>query len=355
MRKIFLLLTVLAGFSMWCVAQNAPAAAAGQSAPQKVQIINGPVIEHVDNNSAQIAWSTNVSASTQLKYGTDPNNLDKIEQVPWGGMTHRITLSNLQPNTTYYFKVESAEAQGTGTSAISSMKQFQTIAGEAPAANAGPVIAQNATPAQATASADDIILVAGPVIQTPTDTQVTLWWTTNKDAETKVMFGATPQQMTSVAEKPYGGTVHKLEITGLQSDTVYYYSIQSATGYHRADGRFKTEPANFAQGSSVRIIDGPVIEYQDTNSATIAWSTNARSSSIVHYGVTPDSMNQTAEATWGPRVHRVTINNLQPGSVYYFQVESSQAKGTGTSAKSSAGVLRTVPQGQQAFRNPGPR
>lgn len=96
---------------------------------QSVQITNGPTVEHVDNNSAIVAWSTNTNASTLLKYGTDPNNLTQTAQAPWGGVTHRLTINNLQPNTTYYFQVTSGQAQGTGTSAMSNVSQFKTTNG----------------------------------------------------------------------------------------------------------------------------------------------------------------------------------------------------------------------------------
>lgn len=93
---------------------------------QNLQITNGPVVENVSGNSAEIAWSTNVNAASVIKYGTDKNNLSQTAQAPWGGVTHRITLQNLQPNTTYYFQVESQQAQGTGTGAMSGVSQFKT-------------------------------------------------------------------------------------------------------------------------------------------------------------------------------------------------------------------------------------
>lgn len=91
-----------------------------------VQITNGPVVEHVTDTTAEIAWSTNVNAGTTLRYGTDPSHLDQAAGMPWGGLTHRVTIKNLQPNTTYYFKAESAQGQGTGTLAETGQSSFQT-------------------------------------------------------------------------------------------------------------------------------------------------------------------------------------------------------------------------------------
>lgn len=93
-----------------------------------VQITNGPVVEIVTDTTAQIAWSTNVNAGTTLRYGVDPGHLDQTAGMPWGGLTHRVTLKGLLPNTTYYFQAESSQGQGTGTHAQTGPSSFQTKA-----------------------------------------------------------------------------------------------------------------------------------------------------------------------------------------------------------------------------------
>src|SRR5215467_13331800 len=61
------------------------------------KITNGPVVEYVNETTAVIAWSTNVSAGTVLHFGTDPNHLDQMASMPWGGLTHRVHLKDLTP------------------------------------------------------------------------------------------------------------------------------------------------------------------------------------------------------------------------------------------------------------------
>jgi phosphodiesterase/alkaline phosphatase D-like protein len=46
--------------------------------------------------------------------------------MPWGGLTHRVTIKDLKPNTTYYFRAESTQGQGTGTQAQTEQSSFQT-------------------------------------------------------------------------------------------------------------------------------------------------------------------------------------------------------------------------------------
>src|SRR5215469_5103380 len=111
-----------------CVPQSSPRNAQDETAPQvvNVEIIHGPVVESITDTTAVIAWSTNVNAGTLLHYGTDVNHLDQSASMPWGGLTHRVNLKDLKPDTKYYFKAESPKGQGTGTSATAPPSSFRT-------------------------------------------------------------------------------------------------------------------------------------------------------------------------------------------------------------------------------------
>jgi len=113
--------------------------------PATLMITDGPRVENLSSNSAQIAWTTNAAAGTMLLYGTDRNGIrstedqgwpaNKIEpsgttpgmaEVPWGGTTHRIQLTNLQPQTTYYFAVRYTAGENTAGNTTSNIFSFTT-------------------------------------------------------------------------------------------------------------------------------------------------------------------------------------------------------------------------------------
>jgi len=96
------------------------------------------MLEYVESASAVIAWSTNAKGSTRVMYSTDPNNLTQLAEAPWGagGLTHRVKLQNLQPNTTYYFKVETGQAQGLQGAEVESPKVYSF---KTPAVGAPPI------------------------------------------------------------------------------------------------------------------------------------------------------------------------------------------------------------------------
>ena len=93
-----------------------------------VKITHGPVVESTDAHHATIAWSTNTSAATIVHYSTDPNNLSEKAEMPWGALTHRVTLKNLQPGTTYYFQADSSQGEDSGSEAVSQTGSFTTPA-----------------------------------------------------------------------------------------------------------------------------------------------------------------------------------------------------------------------------------
>ena len=114
--KITLTISLTMLLGVWLMILPASFLIAQTGNSQWLQITSGPVIESADDHSATIAWSTNRRGSSRVTYGTDPNNLTQLGEAPWGqgGLTHRVELKNLQPNTTYYFRVETGQAQGTG-------------------------------------------------------------------------------------------------------------------------------------------------------------------------------------------------------------------------------------------------
>jgi hypothetical protein len=122
MKKINLaILAAVVLFSLAAFAQRAE------------RITNGPLVKQTTHNSAEIAWSTDAAGSSVVRYGTDPNNLSQIAEKPWGGthepngdFNHTVWVKNLQPNTTYYFLVETGQGKGTGSGARSQVQQFQT-------------------------------------------------------------------------------------------------------------------------------------------------------------------------------------------------------------------------------------
>jgi hypothetical protein len=100
--------------------------------PENERITNGPVVETTGDTWTTIAWSTNTGGSSIVHYGRHWDHLSRSAQAPYAdddrrrGQTHRVTINNLRPGTTYYFAVYSGQGEGTGTEAWSGVNEFTT-------------------------------------------------------------------------------------------------------------------------------------------------------------------------------------------------------------------------------------
>jgi Repeat of unknown function (DUF5648)/Purple acid Phosphatase, N-terminal domain len=112
------------------------------------------------------------------------------------------------------------------------------------------------------------------------------------------------------------------------------------------------------QSGTQKITNGPVVEYTSDHSAMVAWSTKYPGGTYVAYGTDQNNLSQRTEKAWGGTNHRVEIKNLQPGTNYFFQVRSENAKGSGAmgaDVESNVVSFTTNAKGQsdRANRNVG--
>ena len=96
-----------------------------------------PTSESVSDTFAFIRWVTSNPGGTILhyaivQYGTDPDHLDRTAKSPTrinpshGDMIFRVRVNDLQPATTYYYRVSSQQANGASDPGMSVIKQFTT-------------------------------------------------------------------------------------------------------------------------------------------------------------------------------------------------------------------------------------
>jgi Purple acid Phosphatase, N-terminal domain len=102
-----------------------------------VRIISGPEMERTDPDFAIIRWTSNNPGGSPVHYGvvhygTNPKRLDQtakspIRLNPYHAQTvFRVRMEALQPNTTYYYMVDSMESNGTSDGVKSPVRKFST-------------------------------------------------------------------------------------------------------------------------------------------------------------------------------------------------------------------------------------
>jgi hypothetical protein len=102
-----------------------------------VRIIKGPELELARENLTIITWTSNNPGGSPehfgvVHYGTDPKHLSQTAKSHIRlNQNHRYTIfrvrvDDLKPRTTYYYTVDSMEANGRSDGVTSSIKTFTT-------------------------------------------------------------------------------------------------------------------------------------------------------------------------------------------------------------------------------------
>ena len=68
-------------------------------------ISRGPYLQMATQTSMTLRWRTPMPASGWVRYGTDPQELDRVAGHQANKVNHAITLTDLEASTTYYYVV----------------------------------------------------------------------------------------------------------------------------------------------------------------------------------------------------------------------------------------------------------
>ena len=115
------------------------------------------------------------------------------------------------------------------------------------------------------------------------------------------------------------------------------------------------------KATSVRITQGPEVELSKEFLTIIRWTTNNPGGTpdhygIVHYGTDPKNLSQTAKSpirlnpAHPSTIFRVRMDDLKPGTTYYYTVGSMEASGKDDGTKSPVKQFTVPGKSQQARR-----
>jgi phosphodiesterase/alkaline phosphatase D-like protein len=294
------------------------------------RITSTVLVSGIDDQSAIVIWYTDELSNSIVQYGTASSVWDNYfwtTSMPSMTKEHIVVLNDLQPDTTYWFRVGSIDAMGNG-----------------------PILnpeATNPSPEETftTLSGPDLIapqIVLGPDITHVTNTTAQIEWTTNEPANSEVRFGMSaanwdnyPFQETDAGLR----TDHRVTINLLQPNTLYYYRVAS-TDHHGNGPAFSSQDNNPSAEMTFQSAAGPDItapqisnlrvSSKTDTTAIIEWSTDEPGNSQVGY--------DTERAIWQEYAfrknvdgmttdHSVTLTNLSPATLYYVRVSSTDASG----------------------------
>jgi len=173
------------------------------------------------------------------------------------------------------------------------------------------------------------VILEGPLATLITNQSSAIEWRTDEPATSFVYYGTTTD-LGTIASEPGFASQHRVELTSLTANTLYYYKVASSD----AAGNGPTESSVFSFTTLAspdldppEITEGPMaLDVTDTG-ATILWTTNEVATSGVSYndgsayGVVNDD-NLVIQ-------HSMRLTNLTSATLYYCTVSSKDAAGNG--------------------------
>ena len=135
-----LAITVMAGGVLFATPSDAQSAYQPKILPPakpvaRVQITRGPALESVRDNTAIIRWTSNNPGGSDEHFGvvhfsTDSGNLSQVAKSHirlnqnHAETVFRVRIDGLKPRTTYYYTVDSMQANGKSDRVKSGVNHF---------------------------------------------------------------------------------------------------------------------------------------------------------------------------------------------------------------------------------------
>jgi len=154
----------------------------------------------INPTSATITWNTNENSDSQVQYGTTQAYGQSTPLNPGLVISHSQSLSGLNSDTLYHYRVKSKDA--VGNLAMSGDFTFRTPDITAP-----------------------VFSNVAAVVINPTSATIT--WTTNENSDSQVEYGTTQAYGQSTTLNPALVTSHSQGLSGLNPGTQYHYRVKS--------------------------------------------------------------------------------------------------------------------------------
>ncbi len=292
-------------------------------------IIEGPFPTNVGVTSASIRWITDELADATVSYGLSPDNLASSDGTDALSQLHYISLPGLDPDTEYFYRVESTDGFGHGPTQ-SVVDTFTT--------NDAP----DTTPP---------VFLIGPEIIYVTDIAATIFWITDEPSDSVVRYGVagTPLLLRSNADKV---TEHQIMLVNLAPFAQYEIIVSSTdiagntttsgaavkdgdTGLfwaQKADVAFVTD--EFPDETPPVISEGPLLVSITDTTALVRWVTDEISDSAVSYGQAGASLDYSAGEATHKSEHLILLTNLTASTNMSLKVASTDPSGNGPTTSS---------------------
>ncbi len=284
---------------------------------------NPPVISDISISSltatsATINWTTEEVANGEIEYGLTPAYDSVASFDPALSTNHQATISNLQPNTLYHYRIRSSDQ--VSNLAISPDNTFTTEL--SPNVNLNSGNSNNSVQVSA--------VISGVEASEITFNSATIVWQTDIPSDSQVEYGDSSLLGQSTTLDSTLSTSHSVTISGLSPSTNYYFRVKSkpigasvTTTSSNHDFNTLSEPMPEVPPANILSVSTGSIT---TTSAAIAVTTDIAATTRIEYGITTE-YGQTTNADSPASSHTLNLSDLEPATLYHYRVKALNTDG----------------------------
>lgn len=262
------------------------------------EIISGPEVAFINDTGATIVWETNEESDSLVRYG-ETQAYGNEEYDPILTSVHSINMYDLTPDNLYHFQVESTDLFGNPNTSLDF--NFTTT---------------DSTPPE---------IVLDPDVIDLQETQATVYWETNEESDSLVRYGEDQGYGSELSDETLT-FYHTITITGLTKLETYHFQVKS-TDRHGNNVTSLDFDFTTPDTTDPIITAGPFVTSTTANGATIEWSTDEPSTSLVEYWITEQEIPYIESDFTLSESHIMTLEGLQEDTLYSFTVKSVDESG----------------------------
>lgn len=302
--------------------------------------ISGVKITNITADSATVSWSTDKNTDATINFGLDAR-FGTVRDSAFDKKDHELTIDDLEPATTYHFRVVSTDVDGnknTTAGFVFTTKDDQQKIKERIIEDLEKIT----EPESIIEINEKVKDVAGDILKPPTilglprvtvdQTTATIVWTTDRESSSMVYLapesdynGGTSDYTIAQGDPNESVTRHVVEVIGLDPSTLYHFKVVSddATGLtgESEDDTFRTKSIL----PSVRNVQVSRIQEK---SAVISWDTGGvLARGIVEYTNTRTRLTKVAGSSVFAAQQNVLLADLEFGTRYSAIVRTTNEDG----------------------------
>jgi hypothetical protein len=301
-----------------------------------VQILDVGTIE------ATVKWKTDEDADSTINYGLDKHYGIVRDPLP-NKKSHNLLLSDLDPSTTYHFRIVSSDTAGNQvisgdfaltTKALQDIENIEKVEDTEQKALVEKAVAviqkitdekalqivSDELKEQAKGVTSELTIIGTPTVKPDTTTAV-VTWTTDRPSDSVVAF-VKDKDFDATKENPYSFTqssaeektqTHRIQIIGLDPSTKYHLQALSTDSLGIVG---KSADVEFTTKSILPTIQNLRIVKVEETAATIAWRTSVPSGAVVEF---QNLLTREKHSVGNPSLtvdHTIRLADLKLGTHY---------------------------------------